>query len=83
MRRTIVTAVALMTFAVVTAACGSQHGVAAVASGTPDTPVSPSASKQPMAAVVAACATQISQQLSAAPGASSNPYDYVQYCRTA
>ena len=83
MRRTMLTAVALMTLAVAAAGCGSRHSVASAASGTPNTPVSPSASGQQTAALVAACATQISQQLSAHPGVSSNPYDYVQYCRPA
>lgn len=83
MRRTMLTAVALVTIAVTAAGCGSRHVVTSAASGTPNTPVSPSASGQQAAALVAACATQISQQLSAHPGVSSNPYDYVQYCRPA
>lgn len=83
MRRTILTAVALMALAVAVTACGSRHSIATVASGAPGAPTSPSASGQQLAALVATYARQISQGLGKAPGASSNPYDYVQYCRPA
>ena len=83
MRRTILTAAALIALAFAVAACGARHNVATVASGAPSASTSPSAGGQQMAALVATYATQVSQDLGKAPGTSSNPYDYIQYCRPA